>query len=146
MVVNDETNLLRLITPWLNNSCQIKSKRSTVIFSRTKHTLPNDRSQDVSRTSRLTHAWRQGARGGEARPPYLAWRHVPAAAGETGTPHAAGRDRNRCHGNGRKVDQLSSPAATATARDVHEWVGDWLTSRSSTGWKERISYVATSRR
>ena len=42
LVVNDETNLLRLITPLLDNSCQIKSKRATTIFfanfSRTKHT------------------------------------------------------------------------------------------------------------
>ena len=33
MVVNDETNLLRLITPWLDNSCQIKPKRGTSTFS-----------------------------------------------------------------------------------------------------------------
>ena len=41
MVINDETNLLRLITPWLDNSCQIKPKHATVTFSRTKHT-PNE--------------------------------------------------------------------------------------------------------
>ena len=34
MVVNDETNFLILITPWLNNSCQIKQKRATTTFSR----------------------------------------------------------------------------------------------------------------
>jgi len=33
LVVNDETNLLRLITPWLDNSCQIKPKRATTTFS-----------------------------------------------------------------------------------------------------------------
>ena len=38
LVVNDETNLLRLIIPYLNNSCQIKPKRATTTFSRTKHT------------------------------------------------------------------------------------------------------------
>ena len=35
MIVNDETNLLRLITPWLDNNYQIKSKRVTIIFSQT---------------------------------------------------------------------------------------------------------------
>ena len=35
LVVNDETNLLRLITPWLDNSCQIKPKRATTTFSQT---------------------------------------------------------------------------------------------------------------
>ena len=35
LVVNDETNLLRLITPYLDNSCQIKPKRAIVIFSQT---------------------------------------------------------------------------------------------------------------
>ena len=33
LVVNDETNLLRLITPWLDNNCQIKSKHATTTFS-----------------------------------------------------------------------------------------------------------------
>jgi len=35
LVVNDETNLLRLITLWLDNNCQIKPKRAIAIFSRT---------------------------------------------------------------------------------------------------------------
>ena len=35
LIVNDETNLLRLITPWLDNNYQIKSKRVTIIFSQT---------------------------------------------------------------------------------------------------------------
>ena len=38
LVVNDETNLLKLITPYLDNNCQIKPKRATATFSRTKHT------------------------------------------------------------------------------------------------------------
>ena len=35
LVVNDETNLLRLITLWLDNNYQIKSKRATTTFSQT---------------------------------------------------------------------------------------------------------------
>ena len=33
LVVNDETNFLKLITPWLDNSCQIKPKHAITIFS-----------------------------------------------------------------------------------------------------------------
>ena len=35
LFVNDETNLLRLITPWFDNNCQIKPKRATGTFSQT---------------------------------------------------------------------------------------------------------------
>jgi hypothetical protein len=84
-------------------------------------------------------------RGGEARSPYPAWRR--------GVPAGGTERENRCHGNGQKVDQLpvTATAARGTARgtdvrkDVHEWVGDRLTSRSSTGSKKGIGYVASSR-
>ena len=49
------------------------------------------------------------ARGGEARLPYLAWR-VASVPG-------------RCHGNGRKVDQLRSPAVTDSDGERRARVG-----------------------
>jgi len=52
LVVNDETNLLRLITPWLDNSCQIKPKRATTTFSQTFRELNTPR-KNLTRKSVL---------------------------------------------------------------------------------------------